>query len=182
VTNPRYTGEREDLLRGRDIAALVLAEDAGVAPVPLARGRESGEARVIGFGPTSTDPETRGSRTSAAARVGAICAGRMTIDGAMACHGDSGGPVMVNGEVAAVISYGDGPLGSSDPPAYAARVEPYARWLDTLDRDCKGCPSKATCEEAPPHPPADGCAVGGSGPVFPFLALLLLGRRLKRRA
>ena len=99
-----------------DIGVLLLAEDAPVAPVPLAGpalpadvvGRTT---RVVGFG---LDDERRtGSRRSGTARVSAVEAGTFSIvaEPGMSCGGDSGGPSFLELDGAerliGVTSYGD---------------------------------------------------------------------------
>ncbi|UQA58511.1 S1 family peptidase [Polyangium aurulentum] len=118
--------ERVRVLEGRlhlawsagenDIGALILAEDAPVAPVPLESsalppdilGRTT---RVVGFG--IDDEGKTGSRRSGTARVTAVEAATFTIaaEPGMSCGGDSGGPLFleVDGEerLIGVTSFGN---------------------------------------------------------------------------
>ncbi|WP_245682821.1 S1 family peptidase [Archangium gephyra] len=118
--------ERVRVLEGRlhpafnavenDIGVLILAEDAPVAPVPLAEVSLPADVvgrtlRVVGFG--LDDEGGRGSRRSGTARVTAVGAGTFSIEASpgMSCGGDSGGPLFLEAEGAerlvGVTSYGD---------------------------------------------------------------------------
>jgi V8-like Glu-specific endopeptidase len=99
-----------------DIGALILAEDAPVAPMPLDLSALPSDilgqtARVVGFG--IDDQGKTGSRRSGIARVTAIEAGAFAIeaDPGMSCGGDSGGPVFLEVDGAerliGVTSFGD---------------------------------------------------------------------------
>jgi hypothetical protein len=99
-----------------DIGALILAEDAPVAPVPLLgsalpSGVVGRTLRVVGFG--VDDEGNTGSRRSGSARVTALGEGTFSIEAApgMSCGGDSGGPsfLEVDGteRLVGVTSFGD---------------------------------------------------------------------------
>ncbi len=99
-----------------DIGALILAEDAPVAPAALpdrALGADvvGRTVRVVGFG--ADDAGQSGARRSGTARVTALGRGSFSIAAApgMSCGGDSGGPVFleVDGveQLVGITSYGD---------------------------------------------------------------------------
>jgi V8-like Glu-specific endopeptidase len=99
-----------------DIGALILAEDAPVAPMPLDLSALPSDlvgrtTRVVGFG--VDDEGQTGSRRSGTARVTAVDAGTFSIaaDPGMSCSGDSGGPSFLEvggGErLIGVTSFGD---------------------------------------------------------------------------
>ncbi|WP_437309331.1 S1 family peptidase [Sorangium sp. So ce388] len=141
-----------------DIGALILAEDAPVAPVrldlsalpPDVLGRPT---RVVGFG--IDDEGQTGSRRSGAARVTAVEAGTFTIaaEPGMSCGGDSGGPVFLEDDGAerliGVVSFGDPECTTGTN----TRVDVHAAFL------------RALLDEAPPparrpiDPAVDACTV-----------------------
>ncbi|WP_437837911.1 S1 family peptidase [Sorangium sp. So ce1153] len=141
-----------------DIGALILAEDAPVAPVrldlsALPPGILGRPTRVVGFG---IDEEGQtGSRRSGAARVTAVEAGTFTIaaEPGMSCGGDSGGPVFLKDDGAerliGVISFGDPECTTGTN----TRVDVHAAFL------------QAILDEAPPparppiDPAVDACTV-----------------------
>lgn len=94
-----------------DIAVLLLASDAPVAPMPMRIEAlpDLTEVTIVGYGVTDTATPMTGVRSSGIARVTAL--GDDSIDlapgPAIACAGDSGGPVISNGELIGVISHGD---------------------------------------------------------------------------
>jgi V8-like Glu-specific endopeptidase len=99
-----------------DIGVLILAQDAPVAPVPLAGPALSADVvgwttRVVGFG--RDDQGRTGSRRSGTARVTAVKEGSFTISVApgMSCGGDSGGPSFLETDgterIIGITSYGD---------------------------------------------------------------------------
>jgi secreted trypsin-like serine protease len=197
-TLPRYRYLRADDLRGLDLGALVLVDDAPVAPIAISRTAPATTAVAVGFGQTSTDPETRGSRTSGTVPIVAACSTLLTFGDATtnACHGDSGGPLLVKDasgleRVAAIVSYG---TEACDAPTHAVRLDAYAAWIDRVaagapDDTCATCPPPGDdCLEEPadaapvvdaapsPAPTANGdsCAYGARGGASPLLLLALL--------
>jgi V8-like Glu-specific endopeptidase len=99
-----------------DIGAIILAEDAPVAPARLFEGILTQDVvgrtvRVVGFG--ADDEGRTGTRRSGTARVTALEQSRFSIAAApgMSCGGDSGGPVFleVNGteQLVGITSSGD---------------------------------------------------------------------------
>jgi V8-like Glu-specific endopeptidase len=135
-----------------DIGVLLLAEDAPVAPVPLAGpglpadlvGRTT---RVVGFG--LDDGGGTGHRRSGTARVAAVSAGTFSIEAApgMSCGGDSGGPSFLELDgierVVGVTSFGD----PSCTTGTNTRVDVHAAFLqDILDEAARA---------PPPRPPLD---------------------------
>jgi hypothetical protein len=165
VTYPGYTGAFADVEAGLDIGAVILAEDAGVASVPLRRGDASAYVGaslvVVGFGQSiASDIDTRGTRRSAAVRVLSACSAELAFGDANdnACHGDSGGPLLAGGdggveEVVAVVSYGDEVRCAT--PSFAVRVDRYARWIDDViagASDGGGGSDGGACGDCPPRP------------------------------
>lgn len=60
-----------------------------------------------------------------------FCAGRGKDD---ACHGDSGGPGVINGTLAGVVSFGIG-CGDSRFPGVYTRVDKYYDWIKDTIKD-----------------------------------------------
>lgn len=147
-----------------DIGVLILAEDAPVAPVPLAGpalpadvvGRST---RVVGFG---LDDERRtGSRRSGTARVSALEAGTFSIvaEPGMSCGGDSGGPSFLELDGAerliGVTSYGD----PSCTRGTNMRVDVHAAFVqEILDEVAQAPPTRPPFEAS-----VDACSVQCEG-------------------
>ena len=147
-----------------DIGALILAEDAPVAPMPLELsalppdlvGRST---RVVGFG--IDDEGKTGNRRSGTARVTAAFAGTFSIvaEPGMSCGGDSGGPsfLEVDGveRLVGVTSFGD----LACTTGTNTRVDVHAAFLQTiLDEVAKAPPARP-----PLDPTVDACAAGCEG-------------------
>ncbi|MGZ3416671.1 MAG: S1 family peptidase [Polyangiales bacterium] len=158
VKPDRYVNEKELNERGLDVGALILGEDAGVAPLPIARTAPPSSARLVGYGMISFPDGARGVRRAVDVPITSQCSTLVTFGTATAnaCHGDSGGPLLVSGAIAAIVSYGD--PGCAGPSA-AVRVDAYAAFLDALvagkeDLACTTCP-----------PPGEDCVSGADAGV-----------------
>jgi hypothetical protein len=160
-----------------DLATLVLAEAAAVAPIALPAGNVdalagSAALRAVGYGvssATAADPGTKreGTLALAAVRAGSFDA---TPSPAMTCTADSGGPVFANGgsgeQLVGVTSRGDSACAASAvnarvDAAEAAFVDPAAAagsnappgWpaaLTMFDAACSSddqCPALMTCSD-----------------------------------
>ncbi len=102
-----------------DVALLRLAEDPGVAPIPVAASfgavTVGATARVVGFGVDGDAASVPGTKRTGTTKVDAIDATtfRTVPSPSMTCVGDSGGPVLVGGgdggaeELVGVTSKGD---------------------------------------------------------------------------
>lgn len=171
---PALAAERVRAVEGRlhpawsagenDIGALILAEDAPVAPAPLDLSPLPSDllgqmTRVVGFG-VDDEGET-GSRRSGTARVTAVEAGTFSIaaDPGMSCGGDSGGPSFLEvGGAERLI----GVTSSGDPACTTGtntRVDVHAAFLQAiLDEAAQAPPAR------PPLDPAvDACAARCEG-------------------
>ena len=168
----------DDLAGGTDLGAVLLAEDAGVPSVPLFAGDAGGllgdDVTVVGFGQSSvSDLETRGARRAAATPVSGVCSALLSFGDTSvnACHGDSGGPLLVAGDggveaLVAVVSYGD--EAHCATPSYAVRVDCYAAWI--ADVVAGVAPSGGSCADCPPPATDCGASDGGSDAGAPDAA------------
>lgn len=158
-TYPAFLDLRADPHTGEDLAVVVLAEDAPVAPIPFSRDARSiavgARARVVGFGESDLQrPESYGTRLTASVEVTFSCDRVLGFGDDLrgACSGDSGGALFVDdgtGErFAGVVSFFD--RGRCGPPVYAARPDAYAAWIDSIvtghadDACASTCPSAGT--------------------------------------
>ena len=149
---PSFTGDSAiDGPAGRDLGVILLAEDVGVAPVAIAPAPSVGSvAQLVGFGQSSvTNLDTRGTRRSGAVNIAGVCSTLLEFGDATvnACHGDSGGPLLVDGRLVGIVSWGR--TFACDPPSYAVRVDAYSDWIDAIiagspDAGCASCDKDAS--------------------------------------
>ncbi|MEZ4368770.1 MAG: trypsin-like serine protease [Kofleriaceae bacterium] len=143
---------------------------ASLAPAPLPVRTEAPiagtSARVLGYGRTvADDPASGGQRHAAAVTLGAVSGDFVAFGavGATSCTGDSGGPVLADGALVGVVSYGaDGCVGS----AFAARVDRVADQLAEVMAAWDGpCAADGACGGAAcapwPDPDCDPCGFDG---------------------
>lgn len=130
-----------------DVAVARLEEDVeGVTPLGWSREALSAQARgaevrIVGFG----EPQP-GLRYSGTARVGAIGERDFALEAgpSLPCTGDSGGPVLLGGEVVGLVVAGDATCSA----ARALQVGPYRSFIED---------------------PPGGCAAGGIAAPWPVL-------------
>jgi hypothetical protein len=143
-----------------DLALVLLAEDAGVVPLPTADATvlTGGLVELVGYG--LDDGKQTGTRRAGAARVVEVGATyvRVRPEPALSCTGDSGGPaIAVLGEVervVAVASYGDSTCRASAT---------YSRLDIDLDTFVAPVVARARDRTVPLRlPAADQCEVGCS--------------------
>jgi hypothetical protein len=143
-----------------DLALVLLAEDAGVVPLPTADATAltGGLVELVGYG--IDDGEQTGTRRVGTARVVEISATHVRVRPApaLSCTGDSGGPaIAVLGEierVVAVASYGDSTCRASAT---------YSRLDVDLDTFVAPVVARARDGTVPLRlPAADQCDVGCS--------------------
>lgn len=201
---PSYREPGEDQRAGYDLAVVLLAEDASVTPVALAREDAIAEGElvdVIGFGQRDPiDLSSTGVRYRARVPVVTAC-DRLLGTGDEThgfCGGDSGGAVLRGGALVGVIGFGVRP--QCAPPGWATRVVPYSFWIDSFvrgapDEACALCPPPGHCPATQPdagttrpspspQPGAEGgCRLGRSrsSQFALLLALLLLRMRTRRQ-
>lgn len=138
-----------------DIAVLLLASDAPVNPaavrIEALPDLAGSDVTLVGFGVTDTSAPMTGMRSAGIARVTAV--GTDAIDlapgPAIACAGDSGGPVFSNGELIAVTSHGD-----------AACMQTGHAWRVDRERDfIVGVIAELGAQRQPFDADANSCAV-----------------------
>lgn len=141
--------EYRDVQRGDDIAVLTLRDPLpqptldlvepadGASYEPGTRGTVYGWGRTSESGPSS--PALRSAEVpvesdaecqqtySGYDRTAMFCAG-VPQGGVDSCAGDSGGPYVVNGRLAGIVSYGDG-CGRPDTPGVYTRTSEYVPLL-----------------------------------------------------
>lgn len=135
---------------GADVAMLTLSNPVSQQPLPMVRQGAEAEYRagttgeVYGWGRTgeseASSPVLRSVRVPVMADArcadaytsydpaGMFCAG-LPEGGKDACAGDSGGPFVVNGRLAGIVSFGNGCARKGYPGVYT-RVAAYADRLD----------------------------------------------------
>ncbi len=138
-----------------DIAALILAEDPppGVAPIAMRTtplpDLAGTEVTLVGFGVTALDAQDTGVRIAGAATITSV--GAETIDyapgPAMSCHGDSGGPVLVGGELVAVTTHGDAACAQV---GHAVRVDRQQELVQTVIAEAAGASARRSFDPDEP--------------------------------
>jgi len=134
VAYPTYDGEAEGLTGGVDLAVVTLATPLTVSPIAVNtsttdKDLTGAEVTVVGFGLSDTgDPTTAGVRREVSLEVGSVCSRLLTAGGtdANACLGDSGGAVLLHGELIAVVSSG---TPDCESPTNFTRTDAHAKWL-----------------------------------------------------
>ena len=172
---PDYSGATSDELAGLDLAALELAGNPNITPMPYAHTTPlAGPATAIGLGSGQREAVTVDMQVPCERLIGFGDATHGTQ------AGDSGGALVVGGELVGIISYQT----ETTPPDFAVRTDPYARWIDSIvngnsdDHCASTCPPAASnCFHAASQD--GGCAVGsgGTGGALAVMLLLLLRRR-----
>jgi MYXO-CTERM domain-containing protein len=150
-----------------DVAALLLAEDAPVAPIAPPAGSiadvaQGGALRAVGYGVTAWNAGDAGVKRAGALALGDVRAASFdaTPAPAMTCVGDSGGPVFAasSGELVGITSRGDtGCVASAVNARYdvvrAPLVDPFVAsaasappgWPSGIALSDRACASDAEC-------------------------------------
>jgi len=173
----------DDTTHAFDLAVLLLAEPAEIAPVALPTATldasfVGASVRVVGFGVEATGALADGMRRSGTMQISAIDAYTFTATPAPSntCGGDSGGPVFT------MVGADEQLLGvtvSGDPTCMVNAVDGR---VDISVADFVRPHVDAPPPGAPPAGPScgdDGCSAGGGASVW--VALLLVGCRSRRR-
>lgn len=219
VAYPTYTAEDTGLAGGVDLGVVYLASSvSGITPVslhaPVADAElAAADVRLVGYGlADTTGTGAAGLRRAVTLPVGQVCSRYVMLGGAdaNACSGDSGGAVLLDGELVAVISAG---MADCAAPSLQTRVDAHENWIAAAiaghaAASCATCvPPDPSCTAATethaagsssdagsdaqagaPASAKGGCGVattvrGHSGFGFAFfLALVALARLHRRRA
>jgi secreted trypsin-like serine protease len=163
VAYPTYTGESTGLEGGVDLGVVyVVTAPTGVTPMQVRTDVSDAELTgadltLIGFGLSSTsDLTSSGIRRSVSVPVVTVCS-RLTTAGdadANECLGDSGGAVLLGGQLVGVISSG---MQDCEPPSNQTRLSAHASWLAAV---LKGQTVCLDCVE--PDPSCDAPVEGQS--------------------
>lgn len=134
VSGGRAHPDYDPVTHANDVAALILARDAPVAPIPLASAvpdLTNMPVLLVGYGITAGSATDVGLARAGTARVMEVTAAelRMVPDPAMSCRGDSGGPVLSGGQIVGVTSYGDP---ACTQLGVAMRVDAYAALFQAI--------------------------------------------------
>lgn len=162
---------------GSDVGLVATHAPLPAAPVTV---RESSlpadggrwEVVLVGYGQTDAGTaESAGERRQVSVAARSVDPRFLELaDGApTACRGDSGGPVLVEGQLAGVISHGQ-------PGCTGVRATALAPYLDFLRQGDEA-------EDIPERtPPSSGCGLAPAAPLPVWVAMLGAWRRARRRA
>ena len=194
---PTATASNDDLATGVDLAALETATDLGVSP--LAVGPDTPTAvlgaravSAIGFGRTSPfDPASARGRQHVVLPIARACDRTVFFGDAASnvCSGDSGGAVVLDGALFAIVSGG---VNGCSTLSLATRLAPHRAWFDRVMARQFGAPCPeclrpdATCvtmraEPSGTHPASDGgCVYKSANTRSPWLSMALYGALISR--
>ena len=170
-----------------DIGVVVLDAALTVAPMPMPSALLDATiigkpATIIGYGQT-TYQEFNSARYEATTTVTAIENDTFVVGDAQtrSCLGDSGGPVIVDGMVVGIDSYG--PTGCGGPAHYR-RVDTFLPFITPFLPPAPGGADAGPDAGPGTTEPTDdgGCRTGGGGSLGLALGVLALAPRRRRRA
>jgi hypothetical protein len=173
VAYPTFANRSEGIAGGNDLAVVQLEAPLGIAPIPVNTRASDAELQgatvtLVGFGVSNTlDSTGAGVRRSVSVVVDGVCSRRLTLGtpDANECFGDSGGAVLLAGELVAVISSGQP---DCIAPSHQTRLSAHASWLAAVlagnaAAACPACvPPDPSCEAATESSVADGGAGNGA--------------------
>jgi V8-like Glu-specific endopeptidase len=132
---PTYDSEADGIPGGVDLGFVELATAPSIAPLEVRTAPtdfSGATVTVVGFGADDgTDDSGFGTRRSVALDVTDVCSRIFQAGGedANACVGDSGGAVLVGGDVVGIVSGGH--EGCSSPTTFT-RVDAHATWIQAV--------------------------------------------------
>jgi hypothetical protein len=149
------------LAGGVDLGVVYLTTPSSIPPMPVRTDVTDAEltgasVTLIGYGLSSTtDPTTAGLRRSVVAPVDTVCSRIITVGDADAneCEGDSGGAVLLGGQLVALISSG---MLDCTAPANEMRLSAHTLWLAAVLQGKMACPG---CVQ--PDPSCNAAIEGG---------------------
>ena len=167
LTHPSYTAEGAPF----DLGIIKLATESDVVPMPLSDTQPTvgSTVRHVGYGTNQEQPMSgRGVQRTVSHALLRIDDDFLWSGDAMAntCLGDSGGPVLVNEQVVAVVS--DGPDCHSE--SADQRIDRGREWIDA---------TRGSFEPKPADPPKTGCSTAPMSMLW--LALAALARRAAQK-
>ena len=178
-----------------DLAVVRLVGDPGVAPAAVVtRAPTQGmDLRLIGFGVTDEAAQDAFIKREADNRLAELLSTRFTVSGSGAghgniCHGDSGGPALVEvAGVAVLVGVASAGIPPCGTVAYFSRVDAYVAWLrESSEGDLELAPDGPAGEEfisiavaaesglEPLSGGEGGCTLGDGSRTGPLGATLLL--------
>ncbi|MBI2395483.1 MAG: trypsin-like serine protease [Deltaproteobacteria bacterium] len=187
---PTATSSESDLYGGVDLAALELASDAPVAPMPvraspLPATLTGARVDVIAVGRSEVSTTDSAPRRRVSLTISRVCSRllRFGDETTNVCDGDSGGAVVYEGALVAIVSFG---LAGCKSPSSHTRLDAHRPWVERvvagrLDEPCPECLAPDASCDAPvsawPEPPGDGddggCAWTAAAPPAALFASCL---------
>ena len=122
-----------------DFAVVVLEDDPSVAPMPyraggLARGDEGSRVDIVGYGTTGLHNNDAGIKRSGHAMLSSVGSDILETErqngDASGCYGDSGGPLILDGEVVGVFSYFVDLVAVCEAGGQYVRVDRFQQLID----------------------------------------------------
>ncbi len=136
LAHPSYSASGGCPNQTYDVGLIRLSQPLkGVKPLPLAATAPaySTACNIIGYGVHNADSDAETFEQKREASVWVKSLGATWIDllwkTGIADHGDSGGPLLCNGDIAAVTSCGDDGVYPDHREAYYARVDNIDKWI-----------------------------------------------------
>ena len=155
VVYPTYTGEDTGIAGGVNLGVVYLATPLS-SITPVAVNTTTSDANltgasvtVVGYGvDDGTDDTGAGTRRSVILTVASVCSRIFLAGGedANACEGDSGGAVLLDGALVAVVSGGPGCYTTST----FTRTDAHADWIASVLAGGSAATCPATCTQPDP--------------------------------
>jgi secreted trypsin-like serine protease len=131
---PTYASESEGLAGGIDLAIVTLSQALAAMPIGVSTTTTDAAfagatVTLVGYGVASaTDSSQVGVRRAVDAHVDGVCSRLLTLgtSDANECFGDSGGAVLLQGKLVAVISSGQP---DCTAPSHQTRLDAHADWI-----------------------------------------------------
>lgn len=144
----------------RDLAALRLDRDLGIAPLAFGAPASGSTVRLVGFGADASG--VRGVRRQVAAMVASVTRRSLVAGGvgATTCVGDSGGAAIdASGALVGIVSGGNDACTSA---AQLVRPDSEPQLAEVIAAWSGGCPADGTCAAGCADPDCDPCGFNGT--------------------